>query len=133
MTIRDLVLHDVAPATLVYLPVLVDVLEAPDQPVYALADQVHAQAWLLQSLETRLADYAMARSATPLLLNALGAIGDLVTRLAEFQVELLAIDRPGILSGVQVRIGSDPADEGARAAALDELMPDEAEARRDTC
>lgn len=95
MAARDLILHDVGPATLVYLPVLVEVLEAPEQPTYELADEVHAQAWLLNSLERRLADYAITRGSTPLLLNALGAAGDLVDRLADLHTQLVAIDQPG--------------------------------------
>jgi hypothetical protein len=136
MAARDLILHALGSATLIYLPVLVEVLEAPEQPTYELADEVHAQTWLLQSLERRLADYAIARGSTPLLLNALGAVGDLVDRLADLHTQLVAIDQPGILSGTQVRAGADPAEADGAAAQLSELLADEIEARetrRDGC
>lgn len=129
MQTSDLVLRAVAPATLAYVPVLVDVLEATDQPAYELADQVQAQAWLLQSLETRLADYAMVWGTTPALLNALGAVGDLVKRLIDLRAQLVVADHPGILSGIQAHLIEDLTTERECAAALAELMPDEAGVR----
>ena len=65
MPAYDLNLRDLSPAGLVYVPILAEIVACPDQPTYALADVLHAQAWLLQCLGRRLADYALAEGAFP--------------------------------------------------------------------
>ena len=120
MPTHDLIFHDVSSASLVYLPILADLIERPAKPAYALADVLHAQGWLLQCLELRLADYALEAGTFQDLLATLGHIGDLVQQLTALRQTLLTLDWPGILAGT---IAEPDEPESTRA----DLMPDEIE------
>lgn len=124
MTTCDLTLHNVTAAGQVYLPALADLLAGQEQTSYALADVLHAQAWLLQCLERKLVDYAIVEGAFPALLTALGGAGDLARQITELRTQLMAIDQPGVFAGLA---GHWPPPTEVESAAAD-LMPDEVSA-----